>query len=149
MVGCTTLLFANNTEPFITIMALLVCYFFADEFDGYLARSFNACSKFGAVFDNYTDRYADTIFCIYFLHMGSLNIGILALLLIRLCLNEAWDGSGHNKYLLMLWSFAKSVFWMAMFLDAPDIIIYIMSAIVVYGCLDHLKNVIIRLQKHE
>jgi phosphatidylserine synthase len=142
--GCSFLVFTYWINPLpvnigFVLSTLFFAYFLFDEMDGWLARRLDACSKFGAVFDNYTDRFADTLFCIYFIHAGSMNIGIFLLLLVRLCLNDAWDGTGHTWWLMTLWSFGKAVFWACMFLNAPTWAINTMTLVIVYGVFDYVR----------
>eukprot|EP01095_Lingulamoeba_sp_RSL-Kostka_P002425 TRINITY_DN13283_c0_g1_i1.p1 TRINITY_DN13283_c0_g1~~TRINITY_DN13283_c0_g1_i1.p1 ORF type:complete len:227 (-),score=47.21 TRINITY_DN13283_c0_g1_i1:24-704(-) len=60
--------FVLYMDPVI-FFTLYTTSFLLDALDGYVARKYNQCSKFGAVLDMVTDRFGTTILCLLLSHL--------------------------------------------------------------------------------
>lgn len=75
---CKTCQYSYGLALFIT--AILMWF---DGLDGYLARKFNAVSKFGALFDIMGDRIVENVFWIAFSTLGWINVCVPIIVLTR------------------------------------------------------------------
>ena len=77
------LLFIPTTPVYIAAFVLTAIVIWFDGLDGYLARKFNASSKFGALFDIMGDRIVENVFWISFSALGWINVCVPVIVLTR------------------------------------------------------------------
>lgn len=78
------LLYCNDCNySYITALIVTAILMWFDGLDGYLARKFNAVSKFGALFDIMGDRIVENVFWISFAALGWLNVCVPIIVLTR------------------------------------------------------------------
>jgi len=78
-----SMLFIQNPTVYWTAFALTIIVIWMDGLDGYVARKFNECSKFGAVLDIIGDRIVENVYWIAFLALGWLPVWIPLVVVVR------------------------------------------------------------------
>jgi len=70
------MLFIQDKNVYWAAFFLTIIVIWMDGLDGYIARKFNECSKFGAVLDILGDRVVENIYWITFLALGWLPVWV-------------------------------------------------------------------------
>ncbi len=70
------LLFINNNSVYWAAFILTIIVIWMDGLDGYIARKFNECSKFGALLDILSDRIVENVYWISFAVLGWIPLWI-------------------------------------------------------------------------
>ncbi|MDD3012849.1 MAG: CDP-alcohol phosphatidyltransferase family protein [Candidatus Gastranaerophilales bacterium] len=78
-----SILFIKNPTVYWTAFILTIVVIWMDGLDGYVARKFNECSKFGAVLDIIGDRIVENVYWIAFLALGWLPVWIPLVVVVR------------------------------------------------------------------
>jgi len=77
------LLFIHGTAIYWAAFVLAVVVIWMDGLDGYIARKFNECSKFGALLDILSDRIVENAFWISFAVLGWVPLWIPLVVMTR------------------------------------------------------------------
>ena len=77
------LLFIKSDIAYISAFILTIMVIWMDGLDGYVARKFNECSKFGALLDIMSDRIVETVYWIGFLALGWVPFWIPVVIIVR------------------------------------------------------------------
>ncbi len=77
------LLFIENNAVYWAAFVLTILVIWMDGLDGYIARKFNECSKFGAVLDILSDRIVENVYWISFAVLGWLPLWVPLVILTR------------------------------------------------------------------
>jgi CDP-diacylglycerol--glycerol-3-phosphate 3-phosphatidyltransferase len=71
-----SLLFVSTKQMYFAAFILTILVIWMDGLDGYVARKFNECSKFGALLDILSDRVVENVYWITFLALGWIPLWI-------------------------------------------------------------------------
>lgn len=77
------LLFIKSDFIYWTAFILTILVIWMDGLDGYVARKFNECSKFGAVLDILSDRIVENVYWVTFAVLGWLPLWVPLVVLTR------------------------------------------------------------------
>jgi len=86
------LLFVKNDAIYWTAFILTILVIWMDGLDGYVARKFNECSKFGAVLDILSDRIVENVYWISFAVLGWLPLWVPLVVLTRGIITDGLRG---------------------------------------------------------
>jgi len=78
-----SILFIQNQAVYWAAFVLTIIVIWMDGLDGYVARKFNECSKFGAVLDIIGDRVVENAYWIAFLALGWLPVWVPLVVVVR------------------------------------------------------------------
>ena len=67
------MLFIKGSTIYWSAFVLTIIVIWMDGLDGYIARKFNECSKFGALLDILSDRIVENVYWISFAVLGWIN----------------------------------------------------------------------------
>ena len=77
------LLFIKGITVYWSAFVLTIIVIWMDGLDGYIARKFNECSKFGALLDILSDRIVENVFWISFAVLGWIGLWIPLVVMTR------------------------------------------------------------------
>lgn len=77
------LLFIKNVNVYWAAFGLTIIVIWMDGLDGYIARKFNECSKFGALLDILSDRIVENVFWVSFAVLGWIGLWVPLTVLTR------------------------------------------------------------------
>jgi len=65
------------------IIFLVLCMYFSDLLDGYLARKLNQVSEFGKIIDPLADKISVVLICIVLLYLGKIPLWFVIIVILR------------------------------------------------------------------
>jgi len=77
------MLFIKGNKVYWSAFGLTIIVIWMDGLDGYIARKFNECSKFGALLDILSDRIVENVFWISFAVLGWIGLWIPLVVMTR------------------------------------------------------------------
>ncbi|MEI8388838.1 MAG: CDP-alcohol phosphatidyltransferase family protein [bacterium] len=77
------MLFIKGDKVYWSAFGLTIIVIWMDGLDGYIARKFNECSKFGALLDILSDRIVENVFWISFAVLGWIGLWIPLVVMTR------------------------------------------------------------------
>jgi len=77
------MLFIKSNKVYWSAFGLTIIVIWMDGLDGYIARKFNECSKFGALLDILSDRIVENVFWISFAVLGWIPLSIPLVVMTR------------------------------------------------------------------
>ena len=77
------MLFIKGDKVYWSAFGLSIVVIWMDGLDGYIARKFNECSKFGALLDILSDRIVENVFWISFAVLGWIGLWIPLVVMTR------------------------------------------------------------------
>jgi len=77
------MLFIKGNKVYWSAFGLTIIVIWMDGLDGYIARKFNECSKFGALLDILSDRIVENVFWISFAVLGWIPLWIPLVVMTR------------------------------------------------------------------
>ncbi len=77
------MLISKNKDLIITAYILYVLAAITDYLDGYLARKYNATTKFGNFFDPLADKFLTSFAFLSFVNLGIINIWLVIIVIFR------------------------------------------------------------------
>ena len=86
------LLFVQNENVYWAAFILTIIVIWMDGLDGYIARKFNECSKFGALLDILSDRIVENVYWVSFAVLGWIGLWIPLAVLTRGIITDALRG---------------------------------------------------------
>lgn len=65
------------------IIAIVLCMYFSDLLDGYLARKMNLVSEFGKIIDPLADKISVTVIALILLYLGKIPLWFVLIIILR------------------------------------------------------------------
>ena len=136
------------------ILVLVLCMYFSDLLDGYLARKLNQVSEFGKIIDPLADKICVIVICLILLYLGKIPLWFVAIVVLRdvfilafgVYLNQKKDLRLMSNYPGKIAVFSIGLVILFSIIDSPvlheinNYLYFICLALILYSSLLYFKR---------